>query len=108
MNTESYPRLNEEFHTETLPNGLEVRILPKHGFSKTYAVFSTRYGSIDNHFQLADGSELKVPDGIAHFLEHKMIEEPEGDVFQKFAQRGASSNAFTSFDRTAYLFSATE
>lgn len=106
MKKEAYPRLNEELYTETLPNGLEVRILPKHGFSKTYAVFSTRYGSIDNHFQLEGGPEVKVPDGIAHFLEHKMFEEPEGDVFAKFAAGGASANAFTSFDRTAYLFSA--
>ena len=108
MHTETYTRLNEQLYSEVLPNGLEVRILPKLGFSKTYAVFSTRYGSIDNHFQLEVEPEVRVPDGIAHFLEHKMFEEPEGDVFQKFAEHGASANAFTSFDRTAYLFSATD
>lgn len=107
MKKEAYPRLNEHLYSETLPNGLEVRILPKHGFSKTYAVFSTKFGSIDNHFQQEGGPEVQVPDGIAHFLEHKMFEEPEGDVFTKFAAGGASANAFTSFDRTAYLFSAT-
>jgi len=104
----SYPRVNEQLFSETLPNGLEVRILPKEGFTKTYAVFSTRFGSIDNHFRMGDGSDVRVPDGIAHFLEHKMFEEREGDVFQKFAAKGASANAFTSFDRTAYLFSATD
>jgi predicted Zn-dependent peptidase len=102
-----YDRLNETLYSETLPNGLEVLLLPKTGFSKTYAVFSTRYGSADNRFRKADGSEVRLPDGIAHFLEHKMFEEPEGDVFQKFAAHGASANAFTSFDRTAYLFSST-
>lgn len=102
-----HERLNETIHAETLPNGLEVCLLPKPGFSKTYAVFSARYGSADNRFRKADGSEVRLPDGIAHFLEHKMFEEPDGDVFRKFAARGASANAFTSFDRTSYLFSAT-
>lgn len=101
-------RLNETLYTEKLPNGLTVYILPKPGYRKTYATFSTKYGSIDNHFQVSGKEEVKVPDGIAHFLEHKMFEEPEGDVFAKFASNGASSNAFTSFDRTVYLFSATE
>jgi predicted Zn-dependent peptidase len=100
--------LNETLYTEKLPNGLQVYILPKPGFQKTYATFSTRYGSIDNHFQVQDKDAHKVPDGIAHFLEHKMFEEQDGDVFARFASKGASANAFTSFDRTVYLFSATE
>ncbi len=108
MNTKAYPRVNEVLHTEVLPNGLEVRIVPKPGFSKTYAVFSTRYGSIDNQYIAGDGSQVTLPDGIAHFLEHKMFAEPDGDVFLSFAEKGASANAFTSFDRTAYLFSATD
>lgn len=108
MQTIPYPRLNETLYTDTLPNGLTVYVLPKNGFKKTYAAFSTKYGSIDNHFKVEGSQEIKVPDGIAHFLEHKMFEEPEGDVFNKFAGLGASANAFTSFDRTVYLFSATE
>ncbi len=103
-----YPHLNETLYAEKLPNGLNVYVLPKEGFQKTYATFSTNYGSVDNHFQVEGGPEVRVPDGIAHFLEHKMFEEPEGDVFANFASQGASANAFTSFDRTAYLFSATE
>ncbi|MEK3915481.1 EF-P 5-aminopentanol modification-associated protein YfmH [Paenibacillus sp. FSL H7-0331] len=103
-----YPHVKETIYTEQLPNGLTVFILPKEGFSKTYATFSTHYGSIDNHFRVEGASEIKVPDGIAHFLEHKMFEEPTGDIFSVFASNGASANAFTSFDRTAYLFSATE
>lgn len=108
MEANQVERLNETLYTEKLPNGLQVYILPKPGFQKTYATFSTRYGSVDNHFQVQGKNEEKVPDGIAHFLEHKMFEEPEGDVFASFAAKGASANAFTSFDRTVYLFSATE
>lgn len=103
-----FEQLNEKLYHETLANGLEVYILPKQGFNKTYATFTTKYGSIDNHFVPLDGNEpLKVPDGIAHFLEHKMFEDEEGDVFQLFSKQGASANAFTSFTRTAYLFSST-
>ena len=100
-----YPDVDETAVIEELPNGLAVHVLPKAGCSKTYAVFATRYGSIDNRFAV-NGEETTVPDGIAHFLEHKMFEEPEGDIFAKFAKQGASANAFTSFDRTVYLFSA--
>jgi predicted Zn-dependent peptidase len=103
-----YPHLNETIYHEQLDNGLNVYVLPKEGFQKTYATFSTKYGSVDNHFQVEGQGAVQVPDGIAHFLEHKMFEEPEGDVFASFATQGASANAFTSFDRTAYLFSATE
>jgi predicted Zn-dependent peptidase len=103
-----HPQLKETLYHEQLPNGLEVYLLPKPGFFKTYATFTTRYGSIDNHFQPPGEEEIKVPDGIAHFLEHKMFEEEDGDVFTRFSKQGASANAFTSFDRTAYLFSATD
>jgi predicted Zn-dependent peptidase len=103
-----YPHVQETIYTEQLSNGLSVFILPKEGFSKTYATFSTKYGSIDNHFRVEGSVDIKVPDGIAHFLEHKMFEEPTGDVFAVFASNGASANAFTSFDKTTYLFSATE
>lgn len=107
MNVNHYPKVQETVYSETLDNGLEVFVLPKAGFSKTFATFSTKYGSIDNHFAVGGEAPVKVPDGIAHFLEHKMFEEPEGDVFAKFASNGASANAYTSFDRTVYLFSAT-
>lgn len=107
MNRETYERLQETVVRDQLPNGLRVYVLPKPGFHKTYAAFSTRYGSIDNHFRTEGQEEHQVPDGIAHFLEHKMFEEPTGDVFAAFAAQGASANAFTTFDRTTYLFSAT-
>ncbi|UVI32562.1 EF-P 5-aminopentanol modification-associated protein YfmH [Paenibacillus spongiae] len=108
MQTLSYPGVQETLYREVMPNGLEVVVLPKEGFSKTYATFATRYGSIDNRFAVGDQAPLSVPDGIAHFLEHKMFEEPTGDIFATFASQGASANAYTSFDRTVYLFSATE
>ncbi|AIQ59158.1 EF-P 5-aminopentanol modification-associated protein YfmH [Paenibacillus borealis] len=103
-----YERLQETLYHEVMDNGLQVYVLPKPSFLKTYATFATKYGSVDNHFKVAGGEETTVPDGIAHFLEHKMFEEPEGDIFATFASNGASANAFTSFDQTVYLFSATE
>ncbi|HEY9856290.1 MAG TPA: pitrilysin family protein [Stenomitos sp.] len=103
----TYDTLKETTYFEVLPNGLTVYLIPKPGYAKTYAMFSTRYGSIDNHFNIEGQPEIKVVDGIAHFLEHKLFEEPEGDVFMKFATQGASANAFTSHTRTSYLFSAT-
>ncbi|TFE24368.1 EF-P 5-aminopentanol modification-associated protein YfmH [Cohnella luojiensis] len=108
MSAKPYPKLQETLWHEKLDNGLEVFILPKPGFTKTYATFTTRFGSIDNHFTPPGGETIRVPDGIAHFLEHKMFEEPDGDIFSKFASQGASANAYTSFDRTVYLFTATD
>ncbi len=107
MNKKHYNQINEVLYKEILPNGLTVYLLPKEGFHKTYGLFSTDYGSIDNHFGYANETMHTVPDGIAHFLEHKLFEKEDGDVFQKFGQHGASANAFTSFTKTSYLFSAT-
>ncbi|WP_419884135.1 EF-P 5-aminopentanol modification-associated protein YfmH [Peribacillus sp. B-H-3] len=104
----TFEQLEEELFHEKMENGLEVYILPKKGFNKSYATFTTKYGSVDNHFMpLGKNEFLKVPDGIAHFLEHKLFEKEDGDVFQQFSKQGASANAFTSFTRTAYLFSST-
>jgi predicted Zn-dependent peptidase len=104
----TFEQLQEELYYEKLENGLDVYILPKKGFNKTFATFTTKYGSIDNHFVPKGETEFtKVPDGIAHFLEHKLFEKEDGDVFQQFSKQGASANAFTSFTRTAYLFSST-
>lgn len=94
---------------EQLENGLDVYVIPKPGFAQTFALFTTKYGSIDREFVVPGETERTVvPDGIAHFLEHKMFEQESGeDVFNLFAKYGASPNAFTSFDMTAYLFSST-
>lgn len=104
----TYSQIDEVIYYEKQVNGLDVYILPKKGFNKTFATFTTKYGSVDNWFQPLGKDELtKVPDGIAHFLEHKLFEKEDGDVFQQFSKQGASANAFTSFTRTAYLFSCT-
>jgi predicted Zn-dependent peptidase len=104
----TFDQLQEELFYEKMANGLNVYILPKAGFNKTFATFTTKYGSVDNHFVPLGKQEFKqVPDGIAHFLEHKLFEKEDGDVFQQFSRQGASANAFTSFTRTAYLFSST-
>ena len=108
MKEVTYKQIDEVLYYEKQANGLEVYILPKKGFNKSFAVFTTKYGSVDNWFIPLGKEEYdKVPDGIAHFLEHKMFEKEDGDVFQLFSKQGASANAFTSFTRTAYLFSCT-
>ncbi|TJX68710.1 insulinase family protein [Soehngenia saccharolytica] len=102
-------RINEEIYVETLNNGLKVYYYPKTGFTKKYAVFSTGNGSCDNKFKIEGKDEsITLPDGIAHFLEHKLFEDPEKDFFEKFSGLGADVNAFTSFNQTSYLFSTTE
>lgn len=101
-----YEKLEETIYHEKLVNGLEVYILPKKGFHKTVATFTTKYGSVDNKPLGKDGS-TPFPDGLAHFLEHKMFDCEKFDVFHTFAKQGAFVNAFTSFTRTAYTLSAT-
>ncbi len=88
--------LDSSYFEITHDTGLKIFVYPKTGYSSTYAIFGTDYGSID-----ADG----IPNGTAHFLEHKLFESDEVDAFQLFAQTGANANAYTTFDRTCYLFS---
>lgn len=103
----TYPALQESMETCTLANGLRLCYLPKPGFSKTFAILAANYGSIDQSFT-CDGTRLDTPAGVAHFLEHKMFEDKDGNALQKFAQTGANPNAFTSQTMTAYHFSCTE
>lgn len=100
----------EVLFSGTHSSGLQIYIIPKKDYSKTYAIFGTRYGSVDSSFVVPGESELtEVPNGIAHYLEHKMFDQPDGsNVFDKFSKYGGNANAFTSFNMTAYLFSATE
>ncbi|MFD2829722.1 EF-P 5-aminopentanol modification-associated protein YfmH [Corticicoccus populi] len=102
-----YKTIDEKVYQETLDNGLDVFIINKPGYNKKFVTYTTKYGSLDDQFT-ANGVSHKVPDGIAHFLEHKMFEKEDGDVFNLFSKNGANANAFTSFDRTSYLFSTTE
>ncbi|WP_156289120.1 EF-P 5-aminopentanol modification-associated protein YfmH [Oceanobacillus salinisoli] len=108
MNKQTYDDIAETLYTEKLDNGLTVFLLPKPEMAKTYGIFSTDYGSIDQTFvPIGQNEEITVPEGIAHFLEHKLFEKEDHDVFADFGKQGASANAFTSFTKTAYLFSAT-
>ncbi|GGA62523.1 EF-P 5-aminopentanol modification-associated protein YfmH [Ornithinibacillus halotolerans] len=108
MNSKEYKHIEETLYEEKLDNGLTVFLLPRPQMSKTYAIFSTNYGSMDRTFvPIGQSEEVTVPDGIAHFLEHKLFEKKDRDVFADFSKQGASANAYTSFSKTAYLFSAT-
>jgi len=98
--------INEQFYSAKF-NGLNVIHVPKNDFNGKYAVYATKYGSVNNKFNFGN-NYFDVPAGIAHFLEHKMFEKEDGDAFAKYAKTGASANAYTSFDVTAYLFSCTE
>lgn len=90
-----------------LENGLTVLVHSMPGFANVHAVYGTRFGSVDRAFSL-DGKRYTMPAGIAHFLEHKMFESEKGDAFTLYAQTGASANAYTSFDKTCYLFTASD
>ena len=100
--------LSESYSVATMENGLKIYVLEKPNYSSAYAVFGTKYGSVNVKFRTDKDSDfIEVPAGIAHFLEHKLFESEEGDAFEKFARTGAYANAYTSFDRTGYLFSCT-
>lgn len=109
MKWQKHERMGEHYFHLTHASGLRIYVMPKK-LSTVYALFATKYGSIDNIFVPGEsGEEVTVPDGIAHFLEHKMFENEDGeDTFAKYARFGGNANAYTSFDKTAYLFSATE
>lgn len=110
MNIIKNELLQETIFHEKLDNHMDVFFMEKKGFNKKYAVMATNYGSNDLRWiSPHTGREIAVHEGIAHFLEHKMFEQPDGgNAFDKFASIGASANAYTNFNMTAYLFSATE
>ncbi len=101
--------LRESYEVYHHRSGLAIYVFPKK-MSTTYAIFGTRYGSLHNTFRLASEQEMTtVPDGIAHFLEHKLFMAEDGsDAFERFSEYGADANAYTSFNKTAYLFSCTD
>lgn len=106
MQKKEYPTVNETVYSYQHSSGLRIYIVEKPEFQKSCAYFATHFGSIDNHFvPLQEEQYIQVPDGVAHFLEHKMFEQPDGEnVFDTFSKYGASANAFTSSDITAYYF----
>lgn len=101
--------LGERYYEIDHQSGLKIFVMPKENYKSTYAVFGTKYGSIDTRFKRSDSEEFTVvPEGIAHFLEHKLFESEELDAFTRYAQTGASANAYTSFDKTCYLFQCSD
>ncbi|MGL5043230.1 MAG: EF-P 5-aminopentanol modification-associated protein YfmH [Culicoidibacterales bacterium] len=97
-------------YTTKLANGMEVCLVPNSNFQEAHASFTTKYGSIHRNFVYPKTNEFyQAPDGVAHFLEHKMFDQPDGaDVFLAFSQIGASANAYTSHEQTSYIFSANQ
>ena len=103
-------KIKEKVYAETLENGMKVIIIPKHETRKKYVIWGTKFGSNDNHFiEPETNTEIKVPDGVAHYLEHKMFEQENGvDSLYKLMALGLDANAYTTNDHTAYLFSGTD
>lgn len=107
--TLEYENINEKMHVYEHESGLKAFVIPKKGYYKKYATFATHYGSINSEFVTPGEIDItKVPDGIAHFLEHKLFEQKDGSVMDKFSELGSSPNAYTSFNQTVYLFSCTD
>ena len=106
----NYSAVGETVYQTVLANGLRVFLLPKNDFNETYGIISTNFGSVDTGIVSRETKQVtQYPAGIAHFLEHKLFEGPQGkDLMLEFTKLGAESNAFTSFTRTSYLFSATD
>ena len=104
-----YPAVKEMVYRTRLSNGLTVALLPKKEFKEVYGSVTVQFGSVDTLVTEVDGDVKQYPEGIAHFLEHKLFErEDASDLMSAFTSLGADSNAFTSFTKTSYLFSATD
>ncbi|SDA23874.1 Predicted Zn-dependent peptidase [Ruminococcus sp. YE71] len=103
------PRTGDSYKLVHHKSGLDLLLAPMEGFVTTAAMFGTNYGSIINCFKTTDDEDfVTVPDGIAHYLEHKLFENEDSDVFELYAETGADGNAMTGFENTIYLFTCTE
>ena len=103
-------KIKEKVYIEKLENGLTVMLIPKNTTNKKYAIWATHFGSVDNHFIMPNtNEEVYVPDGVAHFLEHKMFEQESGkNSLDTLMALGVDANAYTTNNHTAYLFEATD
>ncbi len=109
INTIEYSNINEKIHVYEHESGLKAFVVPKKGYSEKHATYATNYGSVNSEFVIPGDKNLTcVPDGIAHFLEHKLFDQEDGSVMDKFSKLGASPNAYTGFNQTVYLFSCTD
>ena len=106
MKKTDYSAIGETLYTAVLPNGLPIYVVPKPDYRKTFAVFAANYGGADRNFSL-DGTPIQTPAGVAHYLEHKMFDMPDGDALTRLNATGANPNAFTSESMTAYHFECT-
>ena len=107
--TRKFENLGETLYEYDHASGLKVFFVHKPGYNKKTAMFGTNYGSIDNIFKVQGNEKtIRVPDGVAHFLEHKLFEQKDGNMLDKFSRLGSSPNAFTSFDQTVFYFSCTD
>ncbi len=107
MTKYEYPKVGEVLYRDTLPNGLRLSVMVKPGYSRCHAYFATNYGGVDRRFRLG-GRFIDTPAGVAHFLEHKMFDMPEGyNALSELAARGANPNAYTAAGLTAYFFDCT-
>ena len=107
MTLHEFPRLGERYWEQRLENGLLLRVVPKPGFARSYAFLGVDYGSVDTSFTRG-GIPCRTPDGVAHYLEHKMFDLPEDNAMNLFAAHGGYPNAFTGYAMTAYYFDCTE
>lgn len=107
MNNTDYIKSCAAYEKIVLDNGLTVLVCEMPQFSSVHAIYATNFGSIDREYE-ENGKTHVLPAGIAHFLEHKMFENEDGDAFELYAKTGASANAYTGFDRTSYIFTASE
>ena len=109
IKTQEFEKINEELHIMEHSSGLKAFVINKKGYSKKYAAFATHYGSINSEFVIPGEKDVtRVPDGVAHFLEHKLFEQKDGSVMEKFSALGSSPNAYTGFNQTVYIFSCTD
>ena len=109
MTKKECPKLGECYYKMSHKSGLDVYVFPKK-LTSAYALFATKYGSVDNVFRMkGKGEFIKVPNGIAHYLEHRMFTQKDGsDITERFSEYGADANAYTTFTKTVYLFSCTD
>lgn len=107
MQPREHPGVGDTLWSGRLPNGLAIRVVPRPGFQKKQAFMAVNYGGAMRNFTL-DGRRVETPAGVAHFLEHKMFDLPEGNALNILSARGAEANAYTGGDMTAYYFECDE
>lgn len=109
MKIKKYHKLNETIYTHTFSNGFKLRLIPKKGYYKTFVCLNVNFGSYNTLYLDKYKNYKPIPLGSAHFLEHKLFAQSDGtDAFSTFSELGANANAFTTFDKTSYIFSTTQ